>query len=280
MALRRHTLPRYWLGLTLGGVALLCGAAYLWEQQLPLRLREAARRGDLDACLRYGEQLAALRWLGQKAPLEQAYCRRQQAQRLWELGQLADALRLQEQLVNSGVGTPGDRQEDQQQLMVWRDQLRNQALTLFRQGDLEGAISKLTPVEQGDGRPGTRLSDNLRETWNRNRLNHERLIELVERKRWWEALSVLNQLDHPWWQRKALPERQAVETSIDALRDREDHHSHGDLPAHTVPEAELDAAVQQRIRMGLEPWKAFLAGCADVGGSVEEEGPESLCRRR
>ena len=63
MALRRHTLPRYWLGLTLGGVALLCGAARLWEQQLPLRLREAARRGDLDACLRYSEQLAALRWL-------------------------------------------------------------------------------------------------------------------------------------------------------------------------------------------------------------------------
>ena len=42
----------------------------------------------------------------------------------------------------------------------------------------------------------------------------------------------------------------------------------------------LDAAVRRRIREGMEPWKAFETGCADVGGRVEEEGPESLCRRR
>jgi len=279
LALRRHTLPRYWLGLTLGGVALLCGVAYWWEQQLPLRLRDAAQRGDLEACLRYSEQLAALRWLGQKAPSEQATCRRRQAELAWEQGDRSQALRLQEQLVNSAIGSSSDQQQDRQRLMRWRDQLRNQALLRFREGDLDAAITLLQPVEQGDGRPGTRLSDSLRETWNRNRLNHERLLEMVQDQKWWEALSLLNQLDHPWWQRKALPERAKVEAAIDALRDREEHHSHGELPAHTVPQAELDAAVQQRIRMGMDPWQAFISGCADVGGTVIEDGPESLCRR-
>lgn len=280
MALRRHTLPRFWLGLTLGGVALLCGVAYWWEQQLPQRLRDAAQRGDLEACLRYGQQLAALRWLGQRAPAEQASCRRRQAELAWEQGERSQALRLQEQLVNSGIGSSSEQQQDRQRLMRWRDQLRNQALLSFREGNIEGAIALLEPVEQGDGRPGSRLSDSLLETWNRNRMNHELLLELVKKRKWWEALSRLNQLDHPWWQDKALPQRQQVEAAIDALRDREEHHSHGELPAHTVPQAKLNAAVQQRISMGMDPWQAFIAGCADVGGAVVEEGPESLCRRQ
>jgi len=57
LALRRHRLPRFWLGLTLGLVASGLGAAYWWEQQLPQRLEQAARSGDLQACLRYSEQL-------------------------------------------------------------------------------------------------------------------------------------------------------------------------------------------------------------------------------
>ena len=67
---------------------------------------------------------------------------------------------------------------------------------------------------------------------------------------------------------------------IDQRKDLDEHHNHGELPAHTVPNSALDAAVQRRIREGMEPWKAFETGCADVGGRVEEEGPESLCRRR
>ena len=60
MALRRHRLPRFWLGLTLGLVACGIGVTYWWEQQLPQRLEQAARSGDLEACLRYSEQLEAL----------------------------------------------------------------------------------------------------------------------------------------------------------------------------------------------------------------------------
>lgn len=280
LALRRHLLPRYWLGITLGGVALLCGLAYWWERQLPLRLANAIRDGDTLACLHYSEQLAALRWLGQQAPEEQALCRRQAAQQAWNDGRHADALAFQEQLVNSGVGDRSDQQRDQTQLKRWREHLRTQALDAFRDGNLNTALALLKPVERGTHNSGSRLSDSLQETWNRNQLDHQRLADLVKSKRWWEALAVLNRMDHPWWQSKARPLRQTVEQAIDQLKDLEEHHNHGELPAHTVPNSALDRAVQRRIQQGMDPWKAFETGCADVGGKVEEEGPESLCRRR
>ena len=42
-----------------------------------------------------------------------------------------------------------------------------------------------------------------------------KLREHVNQEQWWEALSALNQLDHPWWQRQAEPIRQEVEQAID-----------------------------------------------------------------
>ena len=102
--------------LTLGLVAAGVGSAYWWEKQLPGQLQRAAEQGRLDDCLSYGEQLAALRWLGGKAPLEQGRCRRLKAQELWRQGAWAEALKLQLQLVNSGTSTPGD----QQQLLNWQ----------------------------------------------------------------------------------------------------------------------------------------------------------------
>ena len=182
--------------------------------------------------------------------------------------------------MNSGVGTSADQQRDQNQLNRWREQLRDQALNAFRDGNLNEALSLLKPVERGTSPSGSRLSDSLQETWNRNQLDHQRLAELVRSKQWWEALAVLNRMDHPWWQSKAQSLRQTVEQAIDQRKDLDEHHNHGELPAHTVPNSALDAAVQRRIREGMEPWKAFETGCTDVGGRVEEEGPESLCRRR
>lgn len=280
MALRRHPLPRYWLGLTLGSVTMLCALAYWWERQLPGRLAVAIRDGDHVACLHYSQQLAALRWLGQKAPKEQALCRRRAAQDAWRSQRRADALQLQEQLVNSGVGTPLEQRSDLEQLQAWRNELRSEALETFRAGNLVAALALLKPIESSISPAGSRLSDSLNETWNRNQLDHQRLAELVKGKRWWEALAVMNRLDHPWWQRRAQPLRRTVETAIDALKDQEEHHNHGELPSHTVPSAELNKAVQRRIREGMESWQAFETGCADVGGRVVEEGPESLCRRR
>ncbi len=279
MALRRHRLPRYWLGLTLGGVAMLCGVAYWWERQLPARLSNALLEGDNMACLRYSEQLAALRWLGQRVPEEQALCRRRAAQDAWETGRQAEALQLQEQLVNSAVGSDENQRTDRQRLTRWRKHLQRTALEAFRDGDIEAALELLAPMETSIRSRGDRLSDSLRETWNRNQLDHQRLADLVESQRWWEALAVLNRLDHPWWQSRSEPLRAKVEAAIDALKDLEEHHNHGDLPAHSVSQADLDRAVKARIAEGLEPWQAFQAGCGDVGGHVEEEGPESLCKR-
>ena len=279
MALRRP-LPRFWLIATLGGVLALCGTAYWWEQQLPKRLENAAAAGDLDACLRYGEQLAALRWLGTEAPLEQAFCRRRQAQLSWEAGNTGKALELQTQLVNSAVGSQAEQASDRQRLKEWRSQVREKALAQFRAGNLDAALATLSPLETRGQRTGSQLSDSLRETWNRNRVDHERLQERVQRQQWWEALSVLNQLDHPWWQRHALPLRRQIETAIKNLRDQQSHTSHGDLPDHSVDLERLNEAVEQRIGEGMDPWSAFVAGCSDLDGVLVEEGPESLCKAK
>ena len=247
---------------------------------MPGRLREAASRGDLESCLRYGEQLAALRWLDREAPIEQAICRRRQAELAWKEGDSTQALNLQSQLVNSNVGSEEQRRIDRARLLQWRKTLRERALDQFRAGDLEQALITLRPLEQKGQRPGTRLSDSLRETWNRNKVDHERLKDNVQRQQWWEALSVLNQLDHPWWQTHALPLRRQVEEAIQNLRDRQEHHSHGALPAHTVDPERLNAAVEDRLSSGMDPWSAFIAGCADLGGVLVEEGPESLCKAK
>ena len=236
--------------------------------------------GDLEACLRYGEQLAALRWLDQEAPSEQAVCRRRQAELAWEGGDSSQALTLQSQLVNSNVGSEEQRRKDQSRLLLWRQTLRERALDQFRAGDLKLALITLQPLEHKGQRPGTQLSDSLRETWNRNKVDHERLRDKVQRQQWWEALSVLNQLDHPWWQEHALPLRRQVEEAIQNLRDRQEHHSHGALPAHTVDPERLNTAVEERLSSGMDPWSAFVAGCADLGGVLVEEGPESLCKAK
>ena len=185
---------------------------------------------------------------------------------------------LQEQLVNSGVGSREQKEKDQEQLKLWRDELREQALSEFRAGNLDEALIMLRPLEKHDGRPGSRLSSSLKENWNRNRLQLETLREHVNQDQWWEALSALNQLDHPWWKRQAEPMRQKVEEAINVLRDQKEHHSHGALPTHTVARDLLNDAVEAHIREGMAPWEAFMAGCSDLGGTIVEDGPETLCQ--
>lgn len=118
------------------------GAAYWWERQLPQRLEQAAATGDLNACLRYSEQLEALRWLGDSAPKEQGQCRRLKARELWRQRQWSQALRLQWQLVNSPAAQPSD----QRQLDRWVLELQHQSLDLFQQGNLKGALEILAPI--------------------------------------------------------------------------------------------------------------------------------------
>lgn len=276
----RHPLLRLWLVGTLGIVLAIAAGAFWWEKQLPERLKQAAAANDLEACLRYSEQLAALQWLGQATPVEQALCRRRQAQRFWERGETARALTLQRQLVQSGQGTPQQRQSDRDTLAIWQRQLQERALELFRDGELEAAVALLRPLEGLRTGRGGQLSDTLRETWNRNRVEYGRSQELIQAARWWEALDSLNRLDHPWWQRHASKQQRTVLDAIERLRETQDHHQHGSGDPDVIGGALLDGEVQRFLQEGADPWEAFQNACASLGGRIEEDGPESFCQRR
>ncbi|MCP9771297.1 hypothetical protein KBY66_01430 [Synechococcus sp. Tobar12-5m-g] len=276
MAIRRHRLPRFWLALTLGLVAAGVGAAHWWEAQLPDRLEQAAAEGDYEACLRYSDQLASLRWMSGRAPREQGRCRRNKAETLWKAGKWGEALKLQLLLSNSPAGMASDKRR----LEAWQQDLKSRALARFEAGDLEGAIALLKPMGEHQHPDGKAYGDNLREFWSRNRLQQDRARALVAQKRWWEALDALNRIDHPWWKRQSAGLQSQVEREIAALKAKEqEHHSHGDTSLSTVPMAELDAAVQRNIGLGLDDWTAFTKACKELGGRVVEAGPETGCQR-
>ena len=248
---------------------------YWWERQLPGKIAEAAASGRLDQCLRYGEQLSALRWLPGRAPLQEGTCRREKARQLWQQGHWQEALRLQRQLLNSSAALRGD----QQRLEAWQSELQRQAVERFERGDLEGALSSLAPLGQARSGDGSALGNQMRLNWQRNRLEHERASRLVRQARWWEALDSLNRLDHPWWQRHAAPLRVRVNQQLARLSEHDrEHDGHGAVP-HSVPVADLDARVQKRLAAGESEWKAFEASCRELGGRVVEEGPDSACQR-
>lgn len=269
-------LLQLWVVGTLTLVLGVAAVALWWERQLPRQLRHAINSEDWSQCLEVTEQMAALRWLGEGAPQEQAHCRRQRAAQFWNNGDQASALVLQRQLVQSRRADA----KDLEQLQVWRRELRELAMQRFRAGELETAITLLQPLDRAPSSSSNRFSDSLRETWNRNRLEAERLDQLVQQERWWEALDSHNRLDHPWWQAQTQPQRRMVEQAIARIGDSQEHHQHGDARSDVISGSELNRAVQQQLDLGLEPWQAFEVGCRTLGGQVEEDGPESFCRRR
>ena len=269
-------LLQLWVVGTLTLVLGVAAVALWWERQLPRQLRHAINSEDWSQCLEVTEQMAALRWLGEGAPQEQAHCRRQRAAQFWNNGDQASALVLQRQLVQSRQADA----KDLEQLQAWRRELRELAMQRFRAGELETAITLLQPLDRAPSSSSNRFSDSLRETWNRNRLEAERLDQLVQQERWWEALDSHNRLDHPWWQAQTQPQRRMVEQAIARIGDSQEHHQHGDARSDVISGSELNRAVQQQLDLGLEPWQAFEVGCRTLGGQVEEDGPESFCRRR
>ena len=276
MAAPRHLLLRLWGLGTLGLVLAIATGAYWWEKQLPEQLQSAIAANDYASCIRTSEQLAALRWLGDGAPEEQALCREKRAEQLWNQGDPIAALALQQQLVASGHG---DLELHRETLQRWREALMDQAVGLFRQGELQQALELLAPL-QGHARSQiSQLRATLMEIWNRNQVEQRRLVQLVEQERWWEALDSLNKLDHPWWQQQAHATRLRVENAIQALDEAQEHQQHPTVHADVISGDELDAAVEDQLRQGLDPWTAFSSGCSHLGGRVEEDGPESFCRR-
>ena len=275
MAALRQLSPRFWLTATLGSLIAVSAAALWWEQQLPSRLTKALDRGDYEACIRAGEQLAALRWLGEGAPDEQALCRQRQAEQLWREGETTEALALQQKLVMS---KRGDLKQNRDTLQSWEKQLQDKAVAVFRQGDLNRAMALLEPMQRRSDGKARQLSYSLREIWNRNQLERKRLDDLVGQERWWEALDSLNRLDHPWWQTQAGEQRERIEAAINVLGDAQEHHQHPVGNRNGITGSELEQAVQDQLRNGVDPWDAFEAGCRSLGGLVVEDGPESFCR--
>jgi hypothetical protein len=277
LAIRRHRLPRFWLVLTLGLVSCGVAGAYWWEQQLPGRLEAAARSGRLDDCLRYGEQLAALRWLGGQAPLNQGQCRRLKAEQLWRQGAWGEALRLQLQLVNSTAS----RSDDQRTLLQWQNALERQARELYRRGDLQGALRVLAGLDAAHNSEGTAIGDSLRDDWNRNRWQKERAEQLIRQQRWWEALDAINRIEHPWWRQHSQALRRQVEQGIAGLRRQHEaeHDAHSGGLDSNVPEQRLNALIQTKLAQGMDDWQAFSRACRELGGKVVEAGPETACRR-
>ena len=270
----RLPLPRA-LVVALTTLAALIALLVWWQRQLPARLAEAAARGQLDACLHYADQLQVLAWLpGSPAP-EQGRCRREKAAELWAQQRWAEALGQQRQLRTSAAAQPADRQRWQE----WQAALRRTAMERFRAGDLEGALAALAPLGEAHSGNDQAFGDQLRQAWERNRLEAGRAATLVAQARWWEALDSLNRLDHPWWQRRVKPLHQQVNRALEQLKGQErEHDGHGSVP-HTVPQAQLEAEVDRRIAAGMDEWKAFQAGCQALGGQVVELGPETVCRR-
>ena len=106
----------------------------------------------------------------------------------------------------------------------------------------------------------------------------QRAEQLTAQARWWEALDALNRIDHPWWQRRSSAVRQRLEQGMSSLKGAErEHESHGELP-HGVDPQKLDRIVQQHVAAGMDEWKAFEAGCKQLGGRVVESGPETTCQ--
>ena len=263
---------RIWLLPTTAVVLSLLATALWWQRQLPVRLQRTAGTGHWQACLQAGRRLQALQGLEGKMRTTRNLCRRRQALALWDSGASVAALRLQQQLVRSRPSTA----DDAAQLQSWRRELEEQALRLYKLGDLQAAVELLAALGPGERNAGLRTA--LEDNWRRNRLEAERTHELVRAQRWWEALDRLNRIDHPWWQQQTQRQRQQVTAAVAALETSQEHLQHGLDHGDVIEGEALNRVVEQKLRQGLDAWSAFSAGCRSLGGTVEEDGPESFCR--
>jgi len=257
-------------------VLTIAAGAFWWEKQLPQQLHNAIANKDYEGCVRASDQLAALQWLGQGAPAEQALCRQRHAEQLWKQGDTGKALDLQYKLV---VSQQGDLEANRHTLNQWQKTTQERAIRLFRKGELEQSLLLLKPLELQRTASIQDLRQTFQEIWSRNRVENARLNRLVQQKRWWEALDSLNRLDHPWWQAEAGVQRTRIEAGLASLDSGSEHNQHAAQPSDVIAGQELEREVQRQLEQGFEPWEAFQAGCKSLGGQVEEDGPESFCQR-
>jgi hypothetical protein len=280
---RRSRLPWIWISGTLGVVAVTITGFGLWQQKLPGRLQRAALQGDLGACLRLGRQLGALQPLQPKEAALVEECLQRQAQRSWDGGFWWAALDQQRQLIRrSGNSAKADRQ-----LQQWRGELRTKVLQRFLRGELAQALSLLSSSGENRFPDGQDLQASLQENWAANRFHLEQAQQMGRRRMWWETNNQLNQLDHPWWIEQSKKLRKLVEKEIFALQLQKQHQdSHAPMAesrgndATGVDAAALDARIQKLLAAGKNDWAAFQTACHELGGLVQENGPESSCQAK
>ena len=276
MSPRRSRLPKVWIWSSISLVsAVVMGLAW-WQSQLPTRLRQAVDNDQLDTCLRLGEQLAALRELNSEEQAILAGCLREQASRNWQEKQQRLALDQQRQLLRRS----GNPAVEERRLQQWRQEIRRQAIEDYQRGDARQAMALLSRSGETRFPDGQQLHATFEDHWAANRYAYSQAASAAAGEDWWEALDQLNQLNHPWWQRKALSLRTDVSRQAAAMqRSNQPKDSHRDSGDQPISDAELDAAVQRHLSLGLSAWQAFELGCSELGGQVLEHGPESSCQR-
>ena len=276
MSPRRSRLPKVWIWSSISLVsAVVMGLAW-WQSQLPTRLRQAVDNDQLDTCLRLGEQLAALRNLNSEEQAILASCLREQASRNWQEKQQRLALDQQRQLLRRS----GNPAIEERRLQQWRQEIRRQAIEDYQRGDARQAMALLSRSGETRFPDGQQLHATFEDHWAANRYAYSQAASAAAGEDWWEALDQLNQLNHPWWQRKALSLRTDVSRQAAVMqRSNQPKDSHRDSGDQPISDAELDAAVQRHLSLGLSAWQAFELGCSELGGQVLEQGPESSCQR-
>lgn len=263
-----------WVGLPFLAIALGISGLWMWKQQLTQQLRGASADLRLEECLRLERRLQILDWVPGPPTQDSGRCRREAAERLWQGKKQAQALRLQQELVNSKARTP----QDIERLQQWRGGLQRLALQAFERGQLETSLALLRLTDKAGGDPGVEAMVNqFQQNWSKNRLDVERASTLAAKGQWLEALSALNGLSHPYWRQKSLPLRQTVEAGL-AKVEKNRVKVHGPLP-YAIPSKRLDELVKKRVAAGVPDWQAFSEACRALGGRLEDKGPEATCER-
>jgi hypothetical protein len=262
------------VGLPFLAIALGISGLWMWKQQLTQQLRGASADLRLEECLLLERRLQILEWVPSPPTQDSGRCRREAAERLWQGQKQAQALRLQQELVTSKAG----KAEDIERLQEWKGGLQRLALQAFERGELEKSLAMLRLTDTAGGDPGIEAMVNqFQQSWSKNRLDVERASTLAAKGQWWEALSALNGLSHPYWRQKSIPLRQTVEAGL-AKVEKNRVKVHGPLP-YAIPSKRLDELVKKRVAAGVPDWQAFSEACRALGGRLEDNGPEATCER-
>ena len=268
-------LLRFMAGAAAGALVLKV-LVHGWQHQLTQRLQRSVADEDHAACVASGEQLARLRPLALAEATQVAHCRRVLASDYWVSGAHQKALDLLERLVASPQMVGADRS----QLSEWVRQRRERAVEHYRRGDLSTAVALLGELSDLQEPHRDTLIESLRIRWSLNEKFYQEAGRLRDQGRWWEAFDAVNRLDHPWWRTHAQPLQDEIVTATQALSGQGvGRDGHDGTSRHNVPLGDLDRRIRLHRTRSADDWQAYLQACHDLGGTVVDHGPESVCRR-